>query len=294
MRAWGVPTDSLSFDEADGLLRVLVRSEGGGDSMFDSEHLEGGGIALASIPLASFSADAPAIDPAADYRALPLPSQSAPLTNRFVGEHLLYGAGDAWGFWGRAGGGELFVRDLRGAVTRRIELGHSVERIEAMGRHAVVIGGDEHDLVFSSLALDGGAAPIDRFVLPEASQGETRTHGFFFRDDREDSGVLGLPVRGGHAEPWRQLRQGSAAIQFLRVRAGMFHPLGALAASERGQVEDACVASCADWYGNARPIFWRHRMFALLGYELVEGRITIEGIEENSGLLLWGPTTALR
>jgi len=27
-----------------------------------------------------------------------------------------------------------------------------------------------------------------------------------------------------------------------------------------------------DWYGNARPIFLRGRTFALLGYELVEGR----------------------
>ena len=35
---------------------------------------------------------------------------------------------------------------------------------------------------------------------------------------------------------------------------------------------DSCVASCLDWYGNARPIFIDNRIFALLGYELVEGR----------------------
>ena len=28
-----------------------------------------------------------------------------------------------------------------------------------------------------------------------------------------------------------------------------------------------------DWYGSARPIFYRGRVFALLGYELVEGRV---------------------
>ena len=39
-------------------------------------------------------------------------------------------------------------------------------------------------------------------------------------------------------------------------------------------VQDRCVASCADWYGNARPIFLRGRIFALLGYELVEGRLS--------------------
>ena len=37
-------------------------------------------------------------------------------------------------------------------------------------------------------------------------------------------------------------------------------------------VDDARVASRVDWYGNARPIFIGDRMFALMGYELVEGR----------------------
>jgi hypothetical protein len=39
-------------------------------------------------------------------------------------------------------------------------------------------------------------------------------------------------------------------------------------------VSDACRASCVDWYGNARPLFVRGRVFALLGYELVEGAIS--------------------
>jgi hypothetical protein len=287
VRAWGAPTDQLSFDEADGFLRVLVRSEGVGDAMFGSEHARGGDVALASIPLASFAADAPRIDPSATYQPLPRPSSSAPLTNRFVGDHVLYGAGDAWGFWGRARGGSVFVHDVRTHATTELPVGHGIERIEAMGRQAVVIGGDGGDLAFSSIALEGGAAQIDRYVLPNASQGETRTHGFFYRDDGEGSGVLGLPVRGGNADAWQQLTHGSAQIRFLRVRSGTFHALGGLGASASGQVDDACVASCADWYGNARPIFWRGRVFALLGYELVEGALTNHGIQETARLNLW-------
>jgi hypothetical protein len=38
-------------------------------------------------------------------------------------------------------------------------------------------------------------------------------------------------------------------------------------------VDDKCHASCVDWYGNARPLFLRGRVFALLGYELVEGKL---------------------
>lgn len=41
----------------------------------------------------------------------------------------------------------------------------------------------------------------------------------------------------------------------------------------REEGDDPCEASCVDWYGNARPIFVDGRIFALLGYELVEGEL---------------------
>lgn len=44
--------------------------------------------------------------------------------------------------------------------------------------------------------------------------------------------------------------------------------------------DDGCVASCVDWYGNARPIFMGNRLFALMGYELVEGRMANGAIHE--------------
>ena len=42
---------------------------------------------------------------------------------------------------------------------------------------------------------------------------------------------------------------------------------------DEGRGDDACKASCVDWYGNARPIFVKGRTFALLGYEIVEGKL---------------------
>ena len=45
--------------------------------------------------------------------------------------------------------------------------------------------------------------------------------------------------------------------------------------------DDACQASCVDWYGNARPIFIGERVYALMGYELVEGRVQGEAIVEQ-------------
>ena len=37
------------------------------------------------------------------------------------------------------------------------------------------------------------------------------------------------------------------------------------------------TVTVTDWYGNARPIFIGNRVFALMGYELVEGRLARGG-----------------
>lgn len=287
VRAWGAPTDQLSFKEADdGRLHVLVQAQGRGDAMWSPE-ARAGDLALASIPLAAFAAEGRALD-AGVYRPMPR-AEGGALTNRFVGDWVLYGTGNAWSWqhMGTRGGGSVYATSWRhGGPAYRIDVGHAVERIEAMGRAAVVIGSQSGDLTFSSVALDAGPQAIDQYVLRNASQGETRTHGFFFRDDGEGQGVLGLPVRGGNESGWHQLWHGSASVHFLRVSGQRFTPLGGLASGQGAQLDDHCVASCADWYGNARPIFWRGRVFALLGYELVEGRVVVDRVQETARLTL--------
>jgi hypothetical protein len=67
---------------------------------------------------------------------------------------------------------------------------------------------------------------------------------------------------------------------FLRRDDRRFAPAGELAAQVRGVADDGCQASCVDWYGNARPIFLGDRVFALLGYELVEGQLADGAIRE--------------
>ena len=56
--------------------------------------------------------------------------------------------------------------------------------------------------------------------------------------------------------------------------------IGELSSQPDRAVNDRCRASCVDWYGNARPLFLRGRMFALLGYEIVEGRVDSGRIRE--------------
>ena len=68
---------------------------------------------------------------------------------------------------------------------------------------------------------------------------------------------------------------------YLRNDVLRLKPMGELAAHAERAVDDGCKASCVDWYGNARPIFIGERVFALLGYELVEGRVSNERIVER-------------
>ena len=61
---------------------------------------------------------------------------------------------------------------------------------------------------------------------------------------------------------------------FLGNRSLRLAELGALdSAPATGTPADDCRASCVDWSGNSRPIFTGGRIFALMGYELVEGRL---------------------
>lgn len=242
-----------------------------------------GDIALLRVPLSLFGAGTNTPD-LKHYAPLPLQDEEGTLTNRFVNGRLLYGLGEGW--YGAENGRstELYVTEIETGTTKTVPLPHTVDRIEVMGTDAVVIGTDERSsLYFSGIELARVPRRKQRFMLKDAAQGELRSHGFFYSPNGSgDGGTLGLPVRGGGEEGWRHLRENSAAILFLRNDVSRFTDLGLLY-GEADSVEDdddGCQASCVDWYGNARPIFLRGRIYALLGYELVEGKIRESGISE--------------
>jgi hypothetical protein len=282
VRVWGTPTDQFSFKEgADRDLHVLVRDMGGGDAMWGAEATQGE-VALLELPAAMFSTTVRTAE-RTRYTRLPRPARGWAFQNRFVGDYVLYGTGSSWGWYEADHDPRVFVHPYaRPGQTTALALPHGVDRIEAMGKHAVVVGTDGKSLHFSAVSLpgDGGAPALaGRFTQPNASQGETRSHGFFYKPQSETEGVLGLPIRSGGAPGYSHLVEGSASVLFLRVAELAFQRLGALAARPR-RLDDRCVASCVDWYGNARPIFLRGRVFALLGYEIVEGRVQDQGIVE--------------
>jgi hypothetical protein len=274
----GSPVDQFSFLESDdGHLNVVVRADAAGDAMWSAERTAGG-VALLRAPIARFD-DGGGQAPAEWYRELPTAPPGV-FQNRFVGDHLLYGAGNGWWKPNTDAASLYVVRWKGGDDLSQLGLPHGVDRIEVMGRDAVVIGAGGGQLHFSGIRLGERPVVVQRFALDNVSQGELRSHGFFYKPDGSGSGTLGLPVRGGVRPGWEHLVHGSASIVFLRNEGRRFTRLGDLASRPEAPRDDACKASCVDWYGNARPIFAKGRVFALLGYELVEGAFESGMIQE--------------
>lgn len=268
----GTPIDQFSFKQAkDGELHVALAMSGSGDAMWGAEQAHGdlGMVSISSLAFAKWGARVGN----RDYVDLPEPSGAGTLQNRFVGDTLLYGHGSGWSY-SNAGTGTVHAHQVDGDFPDTdLGLAHGVDRLEPLGNNGLVVGGDGGSLHFSSLDLGERPFVGGHFALEGASQGELRSHGFFFKPDRDGSGMLGLPVRPDGIPGYAHLYEGSAAILYLNVHDLQFSTLGMLAADPRASQDDNCVASCVDWYGNARPVFYKGRVFALLGYELVEADV---------------------
>jgi len=281
VRVRGAPIDQFSFDERRDVLRVLLSASGEGEAMWRAE-AERGDVGLLIVPLQQFTAAVPTVAGSA-YRGVGRVTGSLwSMHNRFVGDHVLFGVGAGWAPRGEGRPrAPLYVHHVSSGTTTELAVPFSVERIEPLGRDALVVGNQGNDLTFASVALDATPTLANRYTVRGASQGETRSHGFFFAPSGDRAGVLGLPITYGNDEGgWYSLRNVSSAVLFLGVDALTFREMGSLRSASRG-VDDRCVSSCADWYGNARPIFWQDRTFALLGYEVVEGSVVAGRVRER-------------
>ncbi len=270
----GGPIDQFSFLEEDGHLDVLVRAETNGEGMWGSG-FSSGDVAMLRLPLGFFSEGSVESSPR-HYTRLEGPKGYG-MQNRFVGRHVLYGA-QSYRYYGDRGKEleqqKIFAFDYaHGKKAVAVPTGHSVDRIEALGSNAIVVGQHDQDLHFSSLTLKDEPKIASVFVRKSATQAEQRSHGFFYKPETDDSGLLGLPVLGAaRSNMGGDGDEGQAKVLFLKNQALDLTPAGELT-SHVQTTNDACRASCVDWYGNARPIFWRGRIFGLMGYEIVEGAL---------------------
>jgi hypothetical protein len=161
-----------------------------------------------------------------------------------------------------------YVVPLAGGQVAEVALPHPVDRVAALGTGAVVMGADGRELHLSTLRLDPDTAVLaDHRAIPSWSLAS----GFFHRPDGDDAALVGVPLRGPDRPGFEWMELGSARVLFLRARGLRLEEAGELASGDPTP-DDGCLTGCVSWYGNARPLFVRGRVLALLGYELVEGR----------------------
>jgi hypothetical protein len=261
----GQPPDQLAFlEDAHEHLNVVVA-----DNKADED--DNRVVSLLRLPLYLFS-DGSLDAPASYYRPI---ATGVWVVARFVGPYVLVGTpADSYDNDDKGDRRVVVTRWEEGTSTVSLKLTHRVERIEAMGAHAVVVGGDDNDdgLFMSAIRLGNRPTVADTLVLKDASQAEYRSHAFVYRQDTRDDGIFGLPVdiAGDDYDRWDR----PARLVFIQNHGLAFSMVGTLNPSPAKPIDDRCRASCVDWYGNARPIFIDGRVFALSGYELVEGRFT--------------------
>jgi hypothetical protein len=273
----GTPRDQLAFLESpDEHLNVVVAHR---------DH-----AMLLRVPLSSFS-DGSVDAPAWHYRRIAR-SLGDDLLARFVGPYVLVG-GQTWnGDQSRVR--SVAITEWAGERTYSLSLKHGPQRIDAIGTNAVVIGGAERSLMMTAIRLGDRPSTAGVLVEKDAFQSDDRSHAFFYREDTADTGLFGLPIitisRTKDDDPWEE----SARILLVRNETLTFAPAGTLRASADSRVDDDCRVSCLDWYGDARPIFVDDRIVALLGYEIVEGRLGPRGVEEVRRVRLAPQTAAAR
>ena len=273
----GGPIDQFSFAEDDKFLNVFVRADTSGEAMWGSTFTSGD-VGVVRLPLGFFSEGSVTSSPR-HYTKLRGPKGWA-LQNRFVGNVLLYGSQAYAHYRGNPqdeSAKSVFAYRLGAKDASAVDVGHSVDRLEALGANAIVVGQKQQDLVFTSLSLADAPKVASVYTRKNAAQAESRSHGFFYKPESADAGLLGLPVLGSEA---RGQDEGSAKVVFLKNQSLDLSPVGELASSNVGQANDGCRASCVDWYGNARPVFLRGRIFGLMGYEIVEGALENGKIHE--------------
>lgn len=252
--ASGYPIDQFSFKQTEDALLVTTNGQNRG--------------AVTTMPLAAFDQTG---KQALQTTDLP----GAVLANRFVGDVLVAATGTyANGTYDMAV--TTFDPTTRGVASAPLGKDRRVVRIEPAGeRRAVIATADasyrSQDLTLETRSLDALGAPLGTITLEGVSQGESRSHGFFYKPGEGGAGRFGYAVidqRAGYDQGYSGWGGGISNLGFFDVSAaGAIGTIGIVSSTSDVSV---CETSCVDWYGNTRPIFLGSRVYALMGSELAE------------------------
>jgi hypothetical protein len=274
LRVQGDPMAELFFLEKDGHLNVRVGAEDKGLNMW-APGREGYSTALFRVPVSEFGgADASARPD--EFRLLPGPADDSLTQNLYVGNWLVYGGGED--------ASETYaLRIDRRDPPTRLRPTQAVDRIVPMGSDALLVGQSGWDLYFSGVRLDDTPKVASELVISGADVNTSWFRPFYQRlGDREGLLAFAIPEND------------SASVQFVHntnQRLSVAGKLETKAKPEAGWMDDDCVAVCYAWYSDSRPIFLGDRVYSLLGYELLEGRLENGRIHETRRVDIRPPAT---
>ena len=275
VRLNGGPFDRLSLNEdAHATLRLFAS----GDSHYGPRSLPAGGAreaaALFKLRPTDFG-DGTRDAPASAHRTLPL-DEGIGVGSEFVGSWLLYTVGGGY-FRHASPSTTLFAVRTDSGAPRRIKLPYYVERIAPVDSDAIVIGTAASDTLHFLRIDPSSTSPLGgHFVLANPSRQESEGDGFFHGSIGSDRGLLAIPGRGYGRSDSTHWVSGSTSVVFARASRRGFAEIGSLSITPGTPEQDSLEVQSGwfdDWYGNARGILVEQRIFALIGYELIEARM---------------------
>jgi hypothetical protein len=309
LRVSGRPFDQFSLDTSETEFRALL-ADVIPEQCNDAEDPWRGvdySTAYFSAPLKSFSASGsrPALD-----RYVETPGPGYDVENRFTRTHVVYGARSNWTSYPPEPGDSpqssqvVAVPFDNPRAFTELTAPHGVIRVERAGDTVVLTGyRDATGLSVSTLDLRAAPKFAGAVVLTGRYETEGRSHAFNSLVGEDGSGLMGLPTATLESESGRWWwRSETSDVSFLSLGADLAPAsIGSLDATLVPAIRDdldgdddidaadkppaalsgyQCEVSCVDWYGNSRPIFIDDRVFALTGFELIEGAVVKNRIIE--------------
>lgn len=279
----GNPVSPLSIREQAGRLQAVVEAPTYEDPDWDPRFGEGR-LAVLTLPFGRFgSGSGEALK--RDYRLLsPFPGEGRRFVRR-IGDHLLYSSNNGDGGWDR-GPASLIVADLRDGREQTFTFDGPITRLDAVGNDALIVSGRE-GATFTSLSLGREAVAVD-FTGPADDAVEAWT---LIQRPEGRGALLGVAV-ARDLDPDEAAEDYVADMLFLSADRGGLSNAGELAARRDLPRERGCDEWCEGRFANSRAIFIGDRIFALLGYELIEGRLEDGRVREVGRLDFAPPATA--
>lgn len=276
----GTPFNHFSFRESNGVLSVITEDYATVDPSAQSK--SSCTIKLLKLPLAYFDADGTQ-DLSPMTTSLHQGQYCSVSKNRFVGRHAIIAR-----YGETSDQQEIMAVDMSTGVKRVQSLAGYIGRIEVLSDEEafITIRRNDGSLEVADLRLDLPDLKITGLRMGRSAEGESRSHGFFQFPQADGSHVIGLPVLTLKADSSAWWGHGLSNVAFIRVAGD--DSIKLIGTVESGKDTSVCQSSCVDWYGNTRPIFLRDRLFALMGHEIAEVKVTGDGLTPAGRVQMFG------